>query len=378
MNNNMNNYNNGFNTNSNYPNNQYSGGNVYNNYNQQVPSPQAQEQMSNQSSLAAGGNLYDFSQDLPQTSSNGYSNENTVYKSSKKKGGGFFAFLEFLIIVFLCLYIANDKGYIHIEFLDNLIPTKEVEEPKKEEKEEKEPTPEESVVTESKINIEYTNKAYYISNIGVNFNNVISPIFTKETKIGDLSDTDKLKAIITGLHTVDKAYKNIESEEEFKAVFPGKDISKKDKVTYVEASIVEEKYKAIFGEGLTNSSIDSTCPVFVYNDTYKKYYLDSDCMIQSNKLSMDYFVYKITSIDDYYHVYMTIDTYKENEDGTVSIYKDVEQKNLYKTISTTDFSNFKLSVDNYKEFDRYKVSFKKNGDTYLFDSIVKVENTDQA
>jgi len=374
----MNNYNNGFNTN-NYPNNQYNGGNVYNNYNQQVPSPQAQEQMNNQNSLAAGGNLYDFSQDL-NGPGNGYSNENTVYTSSKKKGGGFFAFLEFLIIVFLCLYIANDKGYIHIEFLDNLIPAKEVkEEPKKEEtKEEKEKEPEETVVTDKKINLEYVNKAYYVSNIGVNFDNIISPIFTKDTKIDDLSSTDKLKTIATALHTIDKAYKVIESDEEFKAVFPTKDISKKTKIFYIESAVLEEKYKMIFGEGLTKENIENTCPIFTYNDTYKKYYMDTDCITQSNGLSIDYFVYKVASIGDYYNVYMSIDTYKSNGDGTISLYKDAEQKNLYKTYSDAEFKSHKLSVDNYKEFDRYKISFKKNGDNYLFDTITKVDESDIA
>ena len=377
MNNNMNNYNNGFNTN-NYPNNQYNGGNNYNNYNQQVPSPQAQEQMSNQNSLAAGGNLYDFSQDL-NAPGNGYSNENTVYTSSKKKGGGFFAFLEFLIIVFLCLYIANDKGYIHIAFLDNLIPAKEVkEEPKQEEKEEKEKEPEETVVTDNKINLEYVNKAYYVSNIGVNFDNLISPIFLKDTTINDISSTDKLKTIETAIHTIDKGYKVVESDEEFKAVFPNKDISKKTKVFYVEATVLEEKYKQLFGEGLTRENLENTCPVFIYNDTYKKYYMDTDCMTKSNGLSVDYFVYKVTSIADEYNVYMSIDTYKSNGDGTVSLYKDAEQKNLYKTYSDADFKNFKLSVENYKEFDRYKITFKKNGDNYLFDKIVKVTESDQA
>ena len=130
----------------NYDNNNNNFNNTYNM--NQGPMFQPMQQMPNNQ---PNGNLYDFSNDINNNvSNNGYSNENVEFKSSKKKRFSFFALLEFLIIVFLCLYIANDKGYIHIKYLDNLIPAKEQkqEEPKEESKT-AEAKKEETTVTDS-------------------------------------------------------------------------------------------------------------------------------------------------------------------------------------------------------------------------------------
>lgn len=396
----MNYDNNGYNNYNGYPSNNY------NNYNQMPPmqdpmqqmppmndpmqqmpqqpmmeqQPMMQEQPMMNNNM--GGNLYDFSNDL-NTNQFGYGNNNMYNQTpNKKKKVPVFALLEFLIIVFLCLIIANDKGYIHIKFLDNLIPAKEkVEEEPTEEKTE-EPTPEkepeEGVVTDAKLVTELSLKAYYVGNIGVDFSNLISPIFGNNTKFEDLSENDKLQSIVMGALTIEKAYGELTDKNEFNEVFPdianNKEYNDPIKDFRVIDSIkIETTYKMIYGETLQNKSINTTCPLIVYNEKYKKYYLNPYCASGELNNSINQFVFKVTTKGDDYYVYTAIATYKKNPDGTYTVYKDHKLTDKYNDYTAEEFTKFAIDSTNYKDFSKYKITFSKKGEEYAFKYIEKIE-----
>ena len=354
------------------------GNNSFNNFNNQPNQmPPYNNMQSNMSNTNMGGNLYDFSQDMnSNTQYNGYSNENTTFKSSKKKRFSFFALLEFLIIVFLCLYIANDKGYIHISFLDNLIPAKEQkkEEPVEKEEEPK-PSSEEAVVTDSKLVAEFKLRAYYMGNIGVNFANLISPIFSKDTKVEDLTDTMKIQSILMGELTIEKNYKDLADENEYKEVFPTESANPSYQmaaIKYVDAATVSARYKMIYGKEPTHASIPDNCPIYVYNEKYNKYYMNPYCGDKVDNRSINQFAYKITAKDDKYYVYISVATFYSNEDGSIIVYKDPKLEEKYKDYKTAE--EFQIDSSNYDNFSKYKITFVKNGEEYTFSSIEKIEN----
>ena len=387
----MNYDNNGYNNYNGYPNNNY------NNFNNQMPpmndpmaQPMPQDMPMQQPMMEQppmmnqnmGGNLYDFSQDL-NTNQYGYGNNMNYSTPNEKKKFPVFALLEFLIIVFLCLYIANDKGYIHISFLDNLIPAKEeVEEEQQEEKPTTDPEQEkekaEGVVTDSNLVSEFTLKAYYVGNIGVDFSNLISPIFGNDTKFEDLSANDKLQSIVMGALTIEKAYTEITDQNEFNEVFPdianNKDYKDPIKdMRAVDATKIQTTYKSIYGEELKNTNIDSTCPKVVYSEKYNKYYLNPYCGSSNLNNSIDQFVYKITTKDDDYYVYAAIATYTKNENGSYTVYKDYKLSDKYQDYANQEeFAKFQMDSSNYKDFSKYKITFSKNGDDYTFKSIVQL------
>jgi len=365
------NYNNGYNNYNNYPNN---------NYNQmpQQPTmepipqqmPQAQAPLVETQPMYQGGNLYDFSNELPQNNQQQMIN---IEPPRKKKRFSFFAFLEFLIIIFLCLYIANDKGYIHIKQLDNLIPAKEQ---KKEEPKEETPKKEEKVeakVTDESIIQLLSTKTNYLSNIGVNGSNLISTIYAKTTKIEDISNNDRLSSILIGFMTLEKnAYTAMTDKEELKEVFPSLTEDKMSGILYIDANKVKEKYKEIYSEEITNTSIMDICPSITYNEKRARYYLNPYCNAAEIRSSIDQYIYKVTTLDDNYYVYLSIATYKDNGDETITVYKDYELKEKYKDYSRADFNNFKIT-DVYKDLNKYKLTFTKTGDNYVFKQIESVQ-----
>ncbi len=319
-----------------------------------------------------GGNLYDFSSDLNQNNNTNQMVE--IEPPKKKKRFSFFAFLEFLIIVFLCLYIANDLGYIHIKQLDNLIPAKETkkEEPKQEEKKEMEKT--ENTITDEKLIQDISVKAYYVSNIGVNFSNFISPIFGKTTKIEDLSSQDKLQSIIMGFSTVEQnAYTKLSDQTEFKEVFPSLPQENISSINYIDANKVKEKYKDVYGEEIENASINNTCPIVVYNEKYSHYYINPFCDRSDAQSSIDQYVYKVTALGDEYYAYISIAPYRAGADGTVTVYKDYRLEERYKDYSKDEFANFRVS-DVYKDLSKYKMTFTKTDSGYSFKSIEAVKD----
>ena len=399
----MNYDNNGYNNYNGYPNNNF------NNYNQMPPmndpmqqmppmndpmqqmpqqpmmeqQPMMQEQPMMNNNM--GGNLYDFSNDL-NTNQFGYGNNNMYNQTpNKKKKVSVFALLELLIIVFLCLIIANDKGYIHIGFLDNLIPAKdkapaeeETTPPKDEKEEEKEKEKEEGVVTDTNLVSEYSLRAYYVGNIGVDFSNLISPIFGNNTKYEDLSEDDKLQSIIMGALTIEKAYVELTDQNEFNEVFPdiasNKDYKDPIKdIRAVDAVKIETTYKMIYGETLKNRSVSTTCPIIVYNEKYKKYYLNPYCSSGELNNSINQFVYKITTTGDDYYVYTAIATFKKNPDGTYVVYKDHKLTEKYQDYTAEEFAKFQIDSTNYKDFTKYKITFSKKGEEYAFKSIEKID-----
>ena len=345
----------------NYDNNNF---NNFNNNNNHPPMPHQQS-----------GNLYNFQNDI-NNSNNGYSNEDVTFTSSKKKRFNFIALLEFLIIVFLVCYIANDKGYIHVKFLDNLIPVKKEKQEEPNKTEEK-PKTEETNITDTKLIADFKIRAYYMGNVGVSFDNLISPIFLKNTTSSDLTDEQKLQAIVMGALTVENRYESLVDPDEYKEVFPtiasepANDISV---IKFVDASFIESRYKMVFGEEPKNASIENKCPIIIYSDKYKKYYLNPYCGSGIKKESINQFSYRATTDGKKFHVYISVSTYRENDDKTVTVYKDPKLTKKYKDYaSMEEYSNFEINASNYKEFSKYKITFIKKGSEYAFDSIEQIE-----
>ncbi len=356
----------------------YDNNNNFNNgYNMnQRPPVQPMQQMPNNQ---PNGNLYDFSNDINtnnNVSSNGYSNENVEFKSSKKKRFSFFALLEFLIIVFLCLYIANDKGYIHIKFLDNLIPVKEQKQEENKEEEKKEEKKEESTITDNKTVAEFKLRAYYLGNIGVSFEKLVSPVFSKNTKASDLTPADRLHAILMGALTVESKYESLTDAAAYQELFPdlaANTANDMSVIKVIDSSFIESRYKLVFGENPTNTNLEDTCPHFVYSEKYKKYYINPYCGNVVVNESINQFAYKVTSDGEKFYVYISVATYKQNEDGSVSVYKDPGLTEKYKDFATeAEYTNFEINSSNYNEFSKYKITFVKNGEEYAFSSLDKV------
>ena len=356
----------------NYDNNNNNFNNTYNM--NQGPMFQPMQQMPNNQ---PNGNLYDFSNDINNNvSNNGYSNENVEFKSSKKKRFSFFALLEFLIIVFLCLYIANDKGYIHIKYLDNLIPAKEQkqEEPKEESKT-AEAKKEETTVTDYKTTAEFKLRAYYLGNVGVSFEKLISPIFLKDTKASDLTAADRLYTILMGALTVENKYESLTDAQVYQELFPdlaSNSANDMSVIKVIDSSFIESRYKLVFGEEPTNTNLEDTCPHFVYSDKYKKYYINPYCGNTIVNESINQFAYDVKTDGEKFYVYVSVASYKQNEDNTYSVYRDPELKEKYQDFATEEeYSKFEVNNSNHNEFSKYKVTFVKVNDEYAFESFEK-------
>lgn len=351
----------------NYNNNGYN--NYNNNYNNQMQQPVSNPNVT--------GNLYDFSQDINTNQYNGYSNQNVTFtKENKKKHFPFFAFLEFLIIIFLCVYIANEKGYIHIKFLDNLIPEKEVKEketPLEEKKEEEKKDEDGEDETDKNLQAEFKLRAYYVGNIGVSFQNLVSPIFNKDTKSENISDKEKLQSILIGELTIEKGYADLSDVTEYSEVFPSLAQNPENDmktIKYISAETIATKYKMVYGIDLKHQSIEDTCPIYVYSEKYNRYYINAYCSSESGVYAINQYAYKVSKKDDKYYVFVSVATYKSNEDNSITVYKDAESKEKYKDYQTAE--EFQISDANYKEFSLYKYTFTKNDNGYAFTSIEKI------
>ena len=377
----------------NYDNNNYNSGYDQNNYNgytgyngMQQPitgyNPNGMNQMD--PNAAPQGNVYDFSNDLKQTN-NGYSNNNASYRKSKGGGGGFFAFLEFLIIVFLVLFIANQRGFVNIGFLDKLdemIPTKEEKKETKTDTDEDKDKVEikEQTLTETSLKNELQKKVTYLSHIGVSYNNTIGTFFSKDMTITDISEQDKIQALALATRNIDNSFTAVIDEVEFATILPEGDTTQMNRLLSAPADTLATKYTGIFGGNITNMNVTSSCPSVIYSSNYSKYYLNTFCtddIVKSTNM-LHLYIYNYTKDSGHNYVYVSVGVSKassnvEDPSTTYTIYKDYQMTKEYKTITQAEFDKFAIDDKTFEQFDKYKITFKENDKgIFVFDNIKKI------
>lgn len=138
------------------------------------------------------------------------------------------------------------------------------------------------------------------------------------------------------------------------------DISNKDGFLTVDASILEESYKKIFGNDLEfkNEDFTDNCIHFIYNDSLNKYLaVNLECAVNTKEV-----LQKVISVEE-----------KEDKIIVTTILGIHDTKE--KTISNLDNSftkKYKDDITEYEEeLDKFKYEFVKDNDTYYFSSITK-------
>ena len=138
------------------------------------------------------------------------------------------------------------------------------------------------------------------------------------------------------------------------------DISNKDGFLTVDASILEESYKKIFGNDLDfkNEDFTDNCIHFIYNDSLNKYLaVNLECAVNTKEV-----LQKVISVEE-----------KEDKIIVTTILGIHDTKE--KTISNLDNSftkKYKDDITEYEEeLDKFKYEFVKDNDTYYFSSITK-------
>ena len=138
------------------------------------------------------------------------------------------------------------------------------------------------------------------------------------------------------------------------------DISNKDGFLTVDASILEESYKKIFGNDLDfkNEDFTDNCIHFIYNDSLNKYLaVNLECAVNTKEVLQE-----VISVEE-----------KEDKIIVTTILGIHNTKE--KTISNLDNSftkKYKDDITEYEEeLDKFKYEFVKDDDTYYFSSVTK-------
>lgn len=144
---------------------------------------------------------------------------------------------------------------------------------------------------------------------------------------------------------------------------------------------------SLFGEKITNPQEKiGTCPLYLYDEEQQLYFRPSPQCGGTYAGEINSYKSKFTQKGTTAYVYVSIAYIIPNEDGTYSIYKDVDYSSgdLYFGQTTyidkyeTEYpiyseNQFSLNETNYKDFSEYKFTFEQasNGNYYF----VKVEQT---
>lgn len=155
----------------------------------------------------------------------------------------------------------------------------------------------------------------------------------------------------------------------------------------VTADKVNKYSISLFGEKITNPKEEiSSCPLYLYDKNQQLYFKPSPQCGGTYAGEVNSYKSKFTQKGTIAYIYVSIAYIIPNEDGTFTIYKDIDYPsyNLYYGQTTyidkyeTEYpiyseSQFTLNETNYKEFSEYKFTFEQatNGNYYF----VKVEQT---
>lgn len=187
-----------------------------------------------------------------------------------------------------------------------------------------------------------------------------SYIYEKNITNKELDESKKLVAIIYTLFEEEK-YTLLDSSK-----YPNIEQNPDGTTNIIEENVVKELYKNTFGTDLNvNTPFPETIKEsFYYNDEYKVYVINGGfggaCSEGTKTYDYDY-----KEDNNNIYVYTSVAFYKGCPQ---EIFKDIEFKEQY---STTEES-FDLNEKNYNEFYKYKITYKKNNNNYIFEKIEKI------
>lgn len=222
-------------------------------------------------------------------------------------------------------------------------------------------------------NIEYLNylgKEQLIDNTNLYSGNKTASSYTEREKLGAIIFASITKNQNNYIEPI--ALENI-SEEIFKEVFPGQNVADFknpdgtiDGTYLIDSVEISNRYKELFGEYPAGTDTSLKCPNINYYKANKKYVVGMANCGGTNAFKNLSYSYKYTSQGERYYVYMSVGML-DMADGTV--YRDYAMKDLY----LGNVEDFKIDNTNYKEFEKFKLTFEKRNDNYIFKSLEKLK-----
>ena len=196
-----------------------------------------------------------------------------------------------------------------------------------------------------------------------------NPLFKKNMTVSDLSDTDMISV---ALDMVDSEFLSEEycyNKDNQSLISNCEERDAREIGDYVKVSDVTKAIKSIFGKDFTPQKYYQYCPVIGLNKEGDLYYLMRNCEGTVHDEEMTY-IYQITEKDGRCFVYIAYGIFVNNQ-GSYVLYTDSDTQKKYNGEAT--YGKFDIKDTNYKDFSKYKITFEKNGNDYIFSKIEKIE-----
>lgn len=184
-----------------------------------------------------------------------------------------------------------------------------------------------------------------------------SKIYEKDITSKELEEERKLVAVVYTIFENDKNYELLDREK-YPNIVPNRD----GNTVIIGGDIVKGLYSDVFGGNLdTNISFPETIKEqFYYNQEYDLYVINTgfggSCV--DGTITYDY---KYMEDSENVYVYSTYAYYKN---CPYEVFKDLNM-----TEKVEGDNSFELNNDNYESFNKYKITYKKDGNKYIFKNI---------
>lgn len=258
-----------------------------------------------------------------------------------------------LIILITALFFCYKKGLLDFSKIENI-----------KVKEEK--------VTDEKIKEELSKKITILNEIKTAWFDTKEPssfksfIYSPNYQKSYLDEPTKIGISLEAIINLDKIDSEKFSEEEYYEACNSRDINYKIGTKY-SYDLVNELYKSLFNSDIKDPSSINGSYIYSYSDKYKAFYTIGYEKYQSDEFSETY-IYDYKVAKNEYFVYVAYATITPGTNDTFAIYKDYNQKQLYH-----EGPGFRLDESNYQEFDKYKLTFIKENNNYIFNRIEKLK-----
>lgn len=131
---------------------------------------------------------------------------------------------------------------------------------------------------------------------------------------------------------------------------------------YIPSTDVEDNIKSIFGPVTIEHKNMTGCPTFIYDDTEKIYYINSNCTVEQTSTIIS-FVDKVTSEDNIYYVTVYAGLIDNNK-----VYADFNKSEVVKELLTDE--QYAISDETKEQFTKITYTFTKNSNgEYVFTSL---------
>lgn len=263
-----------------------------------------------------------------------------------------------LVVVFLSAYIlmgyaGNKKTNISLDKFDkNSGASKDVNEDVNK-------SNDTTISSDTKLELE--DMMYFIFGLDFNTGSMSTYNFNKNYVKNGLTDDNKLEVALensnwtqylTPSSQVDSLVRNGENALE------------------TDSRNVNRIYKSLFGENIKSfKSFDSKCPSYLYDGMTGKYYSVTAGCGGTSMSRVIFYDYDAKEDNDTASLYVAMGIIEFDGSGiNDKVYSDLDEAKLL-TTTTTDYS---VNKDNYQSFDKYKFVFKKNGNSFYFDKVEKI------